>query len=237
MIVHVQNGDWDYKSEIWRIAVTGERTKLYAPNLRLENLTYSPDRSKVAYMIQGPNPTIGSSVYKLYLANTDFSDSIRIDKGLIGNYEWQSDSKGLIYSFGDRPNGNFDLWKATIDGTSKLKFSETHQSDGNFSASSDGKFIAYTFSKSLYISPTDLFSSGIIMANVFDPKWILGRNLLLVIKEQMEGKDYWTESWIIDMQGNIVRKFPKEIYGISFHSDGHHFLYNSEGNIWIDYLQ
>ena len=236
MIVHAQNGDSNYKSEIWKLAVTGEITKLYSPNLKLEKFTYSPDRSKIAYIIQGPNPKTGSPVYKLYVANTDFSDSIRIDKGFIGNYVWQSNSKGLIYSFDDRPNGNFDLWKATIDGTSKSKFAEALKSEESFSGSSDGKYIAYSFSKSVYISSTEIFSPKIIMSNAIGPKWISDRNLLLVFKEQTEGNGSWSEPCIIDLQANIVRKLPKRVNVTSFYSDGHHFLYNLDGDIWLDYL-
>jgi hypothetical protein len=237
MMVHIKDKHWDYKSEIWQVAVTGERTKLYAPDLRLVKLTYSPDKSKLAYMIQGPNPPTGLPVYKLYVANTDFSDSMRIEKGFILDYQWQGDSKGLIYSLYDYPNNNYDLWKSSSDGTSKSNFSETPENEEYFSTSTDGKYMAYYISNSVYVTPTAQFAPQKIMDNARIPAWVPGRNYLLVFNEQTDGKDsYWTESWIIDMQGNIIRKFPKGVRGISFYSDGHHFIYNSEDSIWLDYL-
>ena len=96
--------------------------------------------------------------------------------------------------------------------------------------------MVYSVSKSVYITPTDPFSPQLVMNNVYGPAWVTGRNLLLVGNEITDGNGFWYEAWIIDLQGNIIRKFPKEVYEITFYSDGHHFLYNSEGNLWMDYL-
>ena len=176
MIVKID--DWYYndrKSEIWRIGIDGKRTQLYTPNLRLGNVTYSPDRKKLAYIIQG----------KLYVANPDFTDSVRIEKGLINDYSWQSDSKGLIFSLYDRPNENFDLWKSKSDGTGKLRFSETPESEEYLSISSDGKYLAYSVNKSTYITPSEKFLPKLILNDASSPYWIPNRNLLLVTMNRL----------------------------------------------------
>lgn len=237
MIVHIQDGNWDYKSEIWQVAVTGERTKLYAPNLRLEHLSYSPDYSKLAYIIQGPNPAVGPPVYKLYVANTDFSDSVRIEKGLVDNFKWQSDSKGLIYVNYDPKEQHGYLWKASTDGTSKFRFSDTPFYDENFWCSSDGKYISYSIADSIFITPTDKFLPRPIKSNAIGGRFIPGRNMLLarVVKpDDFEGLS--SENVVIDIQGNIIKQLPKYYWGLSFEATGHYFLYTINGDIWMDYL-
>ena len=237
MIVQIEDGTHYSKSELWKIGVNGEKTKLYAPNLRLEQLAYSPDRTKISYMIQGPNPPEGSPIYKLYVANTDFTDSVRIEKGLINDYAWQSDSKGLIFSLYDRPNENFDLWKSKIDGTGKSRFSETSGSEVKTSSSSDGKYFAYSSEKSAFITSSEKFSPKLIMSNATDPNWIPNRNLLWVTNLITDGNSsFWGETWIIDQEGTIIKKIPQGTIWRSFSSTSKYFVYTLDGNIWIDYL-
>lgn len=225
------------KSEIWRIGIDGKRTQLYAPKLRLQNVTYSPDRKKLAYIIQGPNPPNGSPVYKLYVANPDFTDSVRIEKGLINDYVWQGDSKGLIYSLYDRPNENFDLWMSKIDGTGKLRFSETPESEEYLSISSDGKYLAYYADKLVYITTFNKFAPQFVRNSFNGPGWIPNRDLLFVTDEQTDSNgSYWTELSIIDKEGTTIKKFPKGVFEISFSVNSKYYLYTLNGNIWMDYL-
>jgi len=51
--------------------------------------------------IQGP-------VGGLYIANSDYSEHILIDEGIIYDFTWKRDSQGLIYS------KNNDLWEYSI---------------------------------------------------------------------------------------------------------------------------
>ena len=225
MIVEIDDGyDLGSNSEIWSIAIDGKKTKIYAPNLHLENVTYSPDRKKLAYIIQGSNPPNGSPVYKLYVANPDFTDSVRIEKG-------------LIFSLYDRPNENHDIWKSKIDGTGKLRFSETPASEVSLQCSTDGKYLAYSMDNSVNVTPLDKFSPKMIISSATNPEWIPNRNLLCVTNVVKDGNSsFWGETYFIDKEGTILKKFPKGSSGFSFSSNGKYFVYTQDGNIWIDYL-
>jgi hypothetical protein len=229
MIVQIDDGFYgNYsKSEIWRIGIDGKKTQLYTPNLRLENVTYSPDRKKLAYTIQG----------KLYVADPDFTDSVRIEKGLINDYSWRIDSKGLIFSLYDRPNENFDIWTSKIDGTVKSRFSETPESEIYASYSSDEEYIAYYDDNSAFITPSSKFLPKLIAKSGNAPGWIPNRKLLLVTDELTDGNgSSWTEYWITDLAGNMVKKYPKGVFAISFSEKSKYYLFTQDGNIWMDYL-
>lgn len=227
----------DYESEIWQIDIYGHKTKLYSPGLRLERPTYSPDLTKTAFIIQGPNPPEGSPIYRLYAANSNFWDTILIEKGIINDYKWKNDSKGFIYSLYDRTNENYDLWESSVNGATKLRISETSENEENLSCSFDGKYIAYSDYKAVYITPTDKFTPILIMDNARLPKWIPNRSLILLYSNQSLGNKSWTESWIVDIHGNIVLKIAEGKFSqVTFSSSGDYFLYTLEGNIWLDYL-
>ena len=239
VIVQIDDGFYgNYsKSEIWRISIDGKSTQLSAPNLRLQNVTYSPDREKIAYIIQGPNPKNGSPVYKLYIAIPDFTDSVRIEKGIINEYVWQGDSKGLIFSLYDRPNENHDIWKSKIDGTGKLRFSETPASEVSLQCSTDGKYLAYSMDNSIYITTLDNLSPKMILSSATNPEWIPNRNLLWVTNVITDGnRSSWGEKLFIDKEGTVIKRFPDITLGFSFSSTGKYFVYTLGANIWIDYL-
>lgn len=107
------------KSEIWKVEINGEKTKLYSFDFGMEKLSYSPDGTKTVFIIQGSVSPNGSPFYSLYSANANFSDTTLIEEGLIGDFDWTKDSKMLVYSLYDRPKENFDLWKTQLDGTGK----------------------------------------------------------------------------------------------------------------------
>ena len=98
-------------SEIWKISIEGTKTRMTSLDNWAERPKYSPAGLKVAFIIQGPNPQQGSPVYSLYSANPDFSDTVLIERGLIGDYDWTNDSEELVFSLYDPINENFDLWK------------------------------------------------------------------------------------------------------------------------------
>jgi len=229
MIVQIDDGIYgsNSKSEIWRIGIDGKKTQLYTPNLRFQNVTYSPDRKKLAYTILG----------KLYVADPDFTDSVRIEKGLINDFSWRINSKGLIFSLYDRPNENFDLWTSKIDGTGKSRFSETPEPEIYASYSSDEEYIAYYDDNSVFVTPSGMFSPKLVAKSGNAPVWIPNRNLLLVTDEPTDGNGSgWTEYWITDLAGNMVKKYPKGVFAISFSEKSKYYLYTLDGNIWIDYL-
>lgn len=225
------------KSEIWKIALNGEKTKLYSFDFAMENLSYSPDGKKTAFIIQGPVSPNGSPFYNLYSANTNFSDTILIDKGLISNYDWSKDSKTLIYSLYDRPKENFDLWKIQFNGTGKTRFTETHENEEYFRCSKTENLITCAVNNNVFISATDKFVPKLIFENVCNPQWVPKRKLIYFYSEQSMGDKLWTETWIVDLNGNVIRKIAEgEPSDVSFSESGDYFVYSASGNIWFDYL-
>lgn len=224
-------------SEIWKISIDGNKTRMTSLDHWAERPKYSPDGSKVAFIIQGPNPPQGSPVYRLYSANPDFSDTILIEKGLIGDYDWTHDSEGFVYSLYDRTNENFDLWKSSLDGTEKLRISETSKNEEILSCSYDGNFISYSDYNAVYITPSDIFNSRLLLDSARLPIWIPNRNLILLYRLQTQDNKTWTESWIVDINGDIFMKIEEGNFSeVAFSFSGDYFTYTSERNIWLDKL-
>lgn len=224
-------------SEIWKVTIDGIKTRLSSSDQWAERPEYSPDGSKVAFIIQGPNPPQGSPVYRLYSANPDFSDTILIEKGLIGDYDWIHGSEGFVYSLYDRTNENFDLWKSNIDGTEKQRISETPEDEEILSCSYDGNYISYSDYNAVFITPSDIFSSSLLMDSARSPRWIPNRNLILLYSHQSQDDSFWTESWIVDIHGGVITKIAEgENSEVAFSLSGDYFSYTLEGNIWLDKL-
>ncbi|MFC2138554.1 TolB family protein [Bacteroidota bacterium] len=225
-------------SEIWKVSIDGNKTRLSSLDHWAERPKYSHDGSKVAFIIQGPNPLQGSPVYRLYSANSDFSDTILIEKGLISDYDWIKGSEGFVYSLYDYTNENFDLWKSSIDGTNKLRISETPSDNEEIlSCSYDGKYIAYTDHNAVYITPLDEFNSSLIMGSARLQKWIPNKDLILLYCYQSQDDKSWTESWVVDINGEVIKKISEGNYSeTAFSFSGDYFSYTLDGNIWIDKL-
>jgi hypothetical protein len=236
IIVFLSASSIDYKSEIWQVTINGKKTKKQSSDYFLERPLYSPDGSKTSFIRQGPNPRDGSPVYRLYSANNNFSDTILIDTGLISDYDWINNSEGFVYSLYDQKTGNFDLWKSSINGNNKIKMAETNANEESLSCSSDGKYITYSDFKAIYITQSDAFSSKLIINNARLPHFVPNRNLILIYSNQSLDNKSWTEPWIIDTQGNIVRKIVEgESSEVTFSPSGNYIVYTIAGDIWLDY--
>lgn len=238
MLVHFYVHSSPNKSEIWRITPRGDKVKLSSTNDWAERPCYSPDGKKIAFVIQGPNPSEGSPLYRLYVSHIDFSDIRLIEKGLIGDYEWENDSQGLIYSLYDRSEKNFDLWASSLDGTDKSRISATPENEETLSCSYDGNYIAYSDYHAVYITTTKEFKPIQIRRNARLPQWIPNRRLIFFRNEKTLAKNkFVTESCIADIQGNVIIKIAKgKASDVAFSAKGDYFVYSEDGNIWIDYL-
>jgi Tol biopolymer transport system component len=239
MIVQIDDGDnLGSKSEIWSINVDGKKTKIYAPNLHLEKLSYSVDRTKIVYIVYTPSSTYyGLPRDLLYVSDADFTNRVQIENpGNFGQPVWV-DSKNLIYSMYDQQMANFDLWKCKFDGTDKLRLTETTEWEDYPNCSTDGKYLAYTIGNSVYLTATDKFSPKKIISNAIIPEWIPNKNLLSVETIVKDGNtSSWGPTLFIDKEVASIREFSGGSSGFSFSSDGKYFVYTLDGNIWLDYL-
>lgn len=236
MLVPIQNFD---RSEIWRVTIEGNITRLSSADESTERPKYSPDGSRIAYIIQESNPSKGSPVYRLYVSNTDFSEPIFIDSGLIQDYAWNSNSNELIYSFYDKPNENFEIWKSSVSGDEKFQITKTNESEIELCYSGDGNYIAYSSNNTVYVTPSDTFQSKRVLDNARLPKWIPNSNLLLVTSVQTtDSTSFWTDCLVIDLEGKIIQQISENSStSINFSPNGEYFIYSPDGNLWIDQLQ
>ena len=234
MLVQIQKFDRD---EIWRVSIEGDITKLSSTDESTERPKYSPDGLRIAYIIQEPN-TSGSPVYRLYVSNADFSDSILIDRGLIQDYTWNSNSNVLIYSLYDKLNTNHELWKSSANGNKKLQITNTIDSEIEPCCSDDGNYIAYSSNNAVYVTPIDTFQSKRVLDNARLPKWIPNSNLLLITSVQTtDSTSFWTECLVVDLEGNIIRKISEtSSKDINLSPNGEFFIYSTDGNLWVDQL-
>ena len=236
MLVPIQTRD---KNEIWEVTIEGNIRKLSSIDESAESPEYSPEGSRIAYIIQGPNPPQGSPVYRLYVSNTDFSETILIDSGLIQDYAWSSNSNGLIYSLYDKPNENYELWKSSLSGNKKLQLTNTIDNEIESCCSDDGNYIAYSSNNTVYVTPVDTFQSKRVLDNARLPKWIPNSNLLLITSVQTtDSTSFWTDCSVVDLDGNIIQKISgNSSNSINFSPTGEFFIYSPDGNLWIDQLQ
>ena len=223
-------------SEVWRISVDGGKARLSSTDDWTGQPKHSPDGFKIAYSVQGPQLPNGSPFYSLFVSNPDFSKPVLIDTGLISYFAWKNNSNELIYGLYDWANVNFDFWTSSITGNEKMQFTNTPVSEEAPCCSPDGKYIAYSVRDSLYITPSDNFQINKVFDNGRIPKWVPNSNLLLITSEQtLDNESFWTESWIIDLEGNIIKKIAEGKHSrVSFSSNGEYFVYIIDGNLWID---
>ena len=61
--------------------------------------------------------------------------------------------------------------------------------------------------------------------------------ILFLCEQNQDNMKFWTESWIVDLQGKVVKKIAEgKASWTSFSSTGDFFVYSVNGNIWLDYL-
>jgi Tol biopolymer transport system component len=234
MLVPIQNFD---RNEIWIATTEGNITRLSSDE-STERPKYSPDGSRIAYIIQESNPSQGSPVYRLYVSNADFLEPILIDRGLIQDYAWNINSNGLIYSLYDKPNENYELWKSSLSGNEKLQLTNTIDSEIESCCSDDGNYIAYSSNNTVYVTPADTFQSKCVLDNARLPKWIPNSNLLLITSVQTtDSTSFWTDCLVVDLEGTIIQKISgNSSNSINFSPNGEYFIYSPDGNLWIDQL-
>ena len=141
-VIHLKIQNFD-RNEIWRVNIEANITKLSSPDESTERPKYSPDGLRIAYLIQESNSSQESPVYRFYVSNSDFSESILIERGLIQDYSWNSNSNEIIYSIYDRPNENFEIWKSSVSSDEKFQITKTNESEIELCFSGDGSYIAY----------------------------------------------------------------------------------------------
>ena len=226
------------RSEVWRVSVDGSKARLSSTYDWTGQPIHSPDGLRIAYTIQGPMPPDGNPFYYLYVSNPDFSEPVLVNTGLIQDFVWNSNSNGLIYTLYDWENVNFELWKSSISGNEKSQFSNTLVSEEDPCCSSDGRYIAYSVQNTVYITQSDAFQTKKVLDNARLPKWIPNSNLLLITSERtLDNESFWTESWIVDLEGEIIKKIAEgKPTSVNFSSDGEYFVYSLDGNLWVDQL-
>ena len=219
--------------------LNGEKIRLSSLGDIAQHPLVSPDGMKIAYLIQGPNPPGGSPFYRLYVTDLDFSNSVLLEAGLIQDFTWKNNSQEIIYSLYDHSNNNSDLWECSIISTQKKRFTQTPENEENPNYSSNGKYLAFTIGQDLYVTETHNFQPTKISINSHNPRWIPNKNLILVDKvESIDYQSFWTESWILDIKGNITKKIAE---GKNTNSNpsacGNYIAYSLAGNIWIDQIE
>ena len=225
-------------SELWKVNINGDKIRLTNPEDFAQSPSVSPDGSKIAYLIQGTNPPQGSPIYRLYVANDDGTNPIFLETGLIENYCWTADSRAIIYTLYNHSNANFDLWQVSITGNDKKQITDTLEDETDPACSSDGKYLAFCVNNALYLTPSHDFQPQKLVANARGLRWVPGKNLILFYAEQTtDSTSFWTESWIADLEGNIVKQIAKgDFTAANFSPEGRYIIYSLAGNLWIDRL-
>ncbi|MGA1796705.1 MAG: TolB family protein [bacterium] len=204
---------------------------------RIHFQSYSFDGSKIAFLVHDSDLDLSQGpVSRLYISNSDYSEHICIDEGIFYyDVAWKNDSDGLIYS------KNHDLWEYSISENEKTQLSTTPEHEENPSYSSDGRYIAFSvqnaaFQDAVYITQAHSFQPIKLMDEARLARWVPNRNLLMIARERtLDNERSWTESWLIDLEGNIVRKFAEGTYTqLDFAPDGRHFVYTLHGDLWLD---
>lgn len=214
------------KTEIWKVSLGGKKERINILHNGPHDVKLSPYGQKISYR----------SSSRLYIANSDGTEPVLINDGAFQSYTWKYDSQSLIYSVYDSGNNNYDIWYSSVDGIEKTRISETPTDEEDPSYSSDGHYIAYSSNNELYITPSQVFQPKKLLTNARIPKWVPGKDLIYIYSEQThDSLSYWTESWIVDLNGNIIKKIAEGYFTeVDFSQDGEYYIYSLDGNIWID---
>jgi Tol biopolymer transport system component len=120
LLVSVYNGN---TGEIWSVSIDGNMSRLPTTDDWAGFALYSFDGTKMAFVVQEMDPNFHGPIGRLYIANSDYSEHIFIDKGVLYDFSWKRDSQELIYS------SKNDLWKYSISENKKTQFSKTPEDE------------------------------------------------------------------------------------------------------------
>lgn len=225
-----------HKQEIWKVNISGNKNRISPDEQRVRDIKLSPNGLKIAYLVSfKPND-------RLYSANTDFSDTVLIDESyIIGEIDWQWNSEGIIYSLYDTVRKNYDLWKADINGSGNIRFTETMEDEEYLSCSKVSPYLTTRINKNVYISSTEKYSPELLMENAYVRQWIPGRELILAkqLIDSIVYTDYVNHIYqpvVINRFGEILHELDDITGYFSFSSKEHYYTYSDSGNIWMDYL-
>jgi len=224
---------------IWRVFLDGRKTRLTPPDEESAHApVLAPNGKRIAFLVQvGENPGTGSPLYRLYTADADGTGRIIVEEGLIGEYCWTNDSRSLVYTLFDFREKNFDLWEKGQDGSHSRRISKTPTDEESPGLSPDGKTIAFITGQDLYLTPPDSFRPTRIFSGVRTVEWIPGRDLLLILHEAKQGESAWSEPWIINLDGKLVKKVvEKEFSRAWFAPNGDDYVYSRRENLYLDPL-
>ena len=60
---------------------------------------------------------------------------------------------------------------------------------------------------------------------------------MITSERTLDNESFWTESWIVDLEGEIIKKIAEgKPTSVNFSSDGEYFVYSLDGNLWVDQL-
>ncbi len=178
----------------------------------------------------------GSDDTFLCVCDIDGGKSTTVETGWFTGYAWLSDSRGLVYSLYDADAENHDIWTVSVDGAEKIRVCQTDADERYPSYSFDGQYLVFTENDTIRVTLTDQFEPHAVpVPNSRYPVWIPRRHWLNVYSEQTDGTGRcWTESWIVDLNGAVIRKIaPGNFTQVDFHSDGKHYVYVNEGYLWM----
>jgi len=241
MIFQIVAFSGNIKSEIWKVNLEGDKQKMSSDGDFAQQPCFSPDGSKISYIIQELNPEGSRTLYKLYVADSELFNSVLIETGIFNGYSWTPESDALIYSLYDTLSQNYDLWQCSTDGSTKTRLTETSDDEGNVYFSSNGQSIAYTlgyYDKDLYYSNRENINPILIKQNIMHlTEWVAGKNNLVILTEEISDGSYWSEAKIIDLQGNIVESQNEgKVSYMHFSAQGDYYVYTDDYNIWLDYF-
>lgn len=228
-------------SGLWQVSLDGRAKELKKGIL---NFQCSPNGTRIAFLtLIGlyPEPLLK---FSLRVINNDGTHGQSLATGPITYYAWAGDNRNLIYSLYDRKASNYDLWELSVDSKTTRRICATPASEEQPACSPDGKYIVYVVGgtqRDLYITPRNSFKPRKLMSNAFGPCWVNGGKLLQVSYEMSKtgpnGKSFWTESKIIDLNGKTVKEIGKcTPHDLNFFPDGHKYVYSEHGNIYLDRL-
>ena len=133
---------------LYALSVTGDRVTELARAERLRSGLLSPDGAWLVYSVTlNQDPTQNG----LWLARTDGTNQLRLDRRLFGSYRWRDSNRLLIVPL--QPEAEFhELWELDVETNESRRLTDAEVTpfkiaNGDWTVSPDGKHMAFVESR------------------------------------------------------------------------------------------
>jgi TolB protein len=129
---------------------------------------WSPDRQQIAFAAEWPGSS-GMAIYTMHADGSNKREVVSGQSGLNWRPNWSPDGSQLLFQ--SNRDGDYEIYKINLDGTSEVNLTNHPAHDGDAAWSPDGSQIVFTSNRdganAIYVMDAD----GSNVTKIFDEFW------------------------------------------------------------------